>query len=397
MSLDATTLTFAGGFVTFLGGLLLLAYWWQDRAAWAAFWWALANCGLGTGITLLALHSVLPFYVSNITAPLLLDLCAVLAFVAARVFNRGSIDPYRVVASVAAWVILLIITGIFTREQFAAALGVGISGGIYAAAAVEFWLGRKEELRGRLPIMGILISFSISLFLLALQFATASKYSPAPSSMSLLGVINFVGFLYALGVTTFLIIMLKGRNEEKYRVSALVDPLTGLGNRRAFMDRAQRMFDRHGHDASPVALLAFDLDRFKRINDTFGHATGDQVLCVFADVLSSALRSSNIVARIGGEEFVAVVPGASDEAAVAIASRIADAFQNAAQFLDGQKIEATVSVGVASNGGRMCNVVDVLASADGALYQAKNAGRNRVVLAGGELAASPTNNVVRIA
>jgi len=396
MSLDATTLTFAGGFVTFLGGLFLLAYWWQDRAAWAAFWWALANCGLGTGITLLALRSVLPFYVSNITAPLLLDLCAVLAFVAARVFNRGSIDPYRVVASVAAWVTLLIITGIFTREQFAAALGVGISGGLYAAAAVEFWLGRTEKLPGRKSIMGILASFSISLFLLALQFATASKYSPA-AAMSLLGVINFVGFLYALGVTTFLIIMLKGRNEEKYRVSALVDPLTGLGNRRAFMDRAQRMFDRHGHDASPVALLAFDLDRFKRINDTFGHATGDQVLRVFADVLSSALRSSNIVARIGGEEFVAVVPGASDEAAVAIAGRIANAFQNAAQFLDGQKVEATVSAGVATNGGRMCNVADVLASADGALYQAKNAGRNRVVLAGGEPVALPADNVIRIA
>jgi len=396
MSLDATTLTFAGGFVTFIGGLILLAYWWQDRQAWAAFWWALANCGLGTGITLLALRSVLPFYLSNVMAPLLLDLCAVLAFVAARVFNRGSIDPYRVVTSVAAWVTLLVITGVYTREQFAAALGVGISGGLYAAAAVEFWLGRTEKLPGRKSIMGILASFSISLFLLALQFATASKYSPA-ASMSLLGVINFVGFLYALGVTTFLIIMLKSRNEEKYRTSALVDPLTGLGNRRAFMDRAQRMFDRHGHDASPVALLAFDLDRFKRINDTFGHPTGDQVLCVFADVLSSVLRSSNIVARIGGEEFVAVVPGASDEAAVAIASRIANAFQNAAQFLDGQKIEATVSVGVASNGGRMCNVADVLASADDALYQAKNAGRNRVVFAGGGSVALPSGNVIRIA
>jgi diguanylate cyclase (GGDEF)-like protein len=396
MSLDATTLTFAGGFVTFLGGIFLAVYWWQDRAAWAAFWWALANCGLGTGIILLALGSVLPFYVSHILAPLLLDLCAVLVFVAARVFNRGSIDPYRVIASVAAWFALLVIAGIYSREQFAAVLGVGISGGLYATAAGEFWLGRNEELRGRLPIMGLLVSFSIALFLLALQFATASKYSPAPS-IGLLGIINFVGLLYAVGVTTFLVIMLKGRNEEKYRISALVDPLTGLGNRRAFMDRAQRMFDRHGHDGSPVALLAFDLDRFKRINDTFGHATGDQVLRVFADVLSSALRSSNIVARIGGEEFVAVVPGASDEAAVAIAGRIANAFQDAAQFLDGQKIEATVSVGVATNCGRMCNVADVLASADGALYEAKNAGRNRVVLAGGESVAPPVNNVVRIA
>jgi diguanylate cyclase (GGDEF)-like protein len=238
--------------------------------------------------------------------------------------------------------------------------------------------------------------YSVSMFMLALQFAKASKYSPSPS-MTLLGAINLVGLLYALGVTTSLVIMLKDRNEEKYRISSLVDPLTGLANRRAFMDQAQRMFDRYGHDASPVALLAFDLDRFKRINDSFGHATGDRVLCIFADVLSSALRSSDIGARIGGEEFVAVVPGVSDVAAVAIASRIANAFQNAAQFLDGQKIEATVSVGVATNGGRMCNVADVVASADGALYQAKNAGRNQVVLAGGESGALTANNVIRIA
>jgi diguanylate cyclase (GGDEF)-like protein len=397
MPLDASTLTFAGGFVTFLGGLFLLAFWWQDRAAWAAFWWALANCGLGIGITLLGLRSILPYYISNIMAPLLLDLCAVVTFVAARVFNRGSIDPYRVIAGAVTWVALLVIAGIYTREQFAAALGAGISGSLYAASAVEFWLGRRDELRGRFPIMSTLVLFAISLFLLSLQFATESKYSPAPSSISFLGVINFVGFLYALGVTTFLIMMLKGRNEEKYRISALVDPLTGLANRRAFMDRAQGMFDRHGHDARPVALLAFDLDHFKRVNDAFGHAMGDEVLRVFADVLSSTLRSSDMGARIGGEEFVAVVSGAGDEAGVAIAGRIANAFQNAAQFLGGQKIEATVSVGVATNGRRMCNVEDVLASADGALYQAKSAGRNRVVLAGGESLALPSNNVIRIA
>jgi diguanylate cyclase len=94
---------------------------------------------------------------------------------------------------------------------------------------------------------------------------------------------------------------------------------------------------------------------------------------------------------------VAVVAGASDEAAVAIASRICSAFQNAAQFIDGQKIEATVSAGVATSGGQMCHVADILASADGALYRAKNAGRNRVVLAGNEPLGSPPNKIIRIA
>jgi predicted signal transduction protein with EAL and GGDEF domain len=139
----------------------------------------------------------------------------------------------------------------------------------------------------------VLLLFAVALFLLALQFARAIKYVPAPSA-GWLGAINFIGFAYAIGLTMFLSMMLRGRNEERYRIAALVDPLTGLGNRRAFMDRAQRVFDRGGRDASPVALLAFDLDRFKRINDTFGHATGDRVLLAFADVVSSMLRPSNI-------------------------------------------------------------------------------------------------------
>ncbi len=396
MSLDATTLTFGTGFVTLLSGTFLLAFWWEDRSARAAFWWALANCGLGTGIVLLAFRSMVPLYVSNIAAPMLLNICAALALVAARVFNRGSVNHLYAVVCTAAWIAALATAGMFVHEQFAAALGVGTSGCLYVAAALEFWIGRGEVLRGRKPIIGYLIAHAISLFLLALQFASAITFSPAPSA-DWLGAINFVDFAYPLGLTIFLITMLKGRNEEKYKAAALVDPLTGLGNRRAFMDRAQRMLDRGGRDASPVALLAFDLDGFKRINDTFGHPLGDQVLIVFADVLSSTLRPNNIVARIGGEEFVAVVPGVSDEAAVAIAVRICGAFQTAARFLDGQKTEATVSVGVASNGGRMCQAANVLASADGALYEAKSAGRNRVVLARKGPLDAPSGNVIRIA
>jgi diguanylate cyclase (GGDEF)-like protein len=396
MFLDATTLTFAGGCVAFSGGIFLLAYWWQERAAWAAFWWALANCGLGIGIILLAVRSFLPFYVSNIAAPMLLNLCAVLAFFAAQIFNRGSVNLYRFAVCVAGWIGTLAVAGLFTREQYAAALGVGISGGLYAAAAREFWLRRGEGLRGRNPLVGVLMAYAISLLLLALQFASASKYVPVPS-VNLLGVINFIGLAYSLGVTMFFHSMLNGRTEEIYRIAALIDPLTGLANRRGFTERAQRVFERAGIDGSMVTLLAFDLDRFKRINDTFGHATGDQVLRTFADVLSSSLRPTNIVARIGGEEFVAVLLGISNEAAVAIAGRICNAFQDSAQFLEGRKIEATVSAGVATTGGKKCNVADVLASADGALYCAKNTGRNRVVLAGNEPVGVPPNNVIRIA
>jgi diguanylate cyclase (GGDEF)-like protein len=212
-----------------------------------------------------------------------------------------------------------------------------------------------------------------------------------------LGLIHFVGLVYAIGVTLFLTAMLKERSAGSYKLAALVDPLTGLKNRRAFLDQAQRVLDRGCRDATPVALLAFDLDGFKHVNDRFGHAAGDQVLQIFARVLAGVLRTTNIIARIGGEEFVAIVPGASDQAAVAIANRIREAFQRDAEFVNGQRVGGTVSVGVASTGGRACLVADLLAKADAALYRGKNAGRNRVVPAEAIPLGDPVSNVVRIA
>ena len=163
------------------------------------------------------------------------------------------------------------------------------------------------------------------------------------------------------------------------------------------MDRAQRVFDRNAGDDKPISLLAFDLDRFKIINDTFGHPVGDQVLRMFADGLSWALRPADIAARIGGEEFAVVLPGCSVQAALAIADRIRASFQDNALFVNGQRVGATVSVGIATSLGRPSDLLGVLASADGALYQAKASGRNRIVQADDNGIDLTPANVIRIA
>ena len=295
-----------------------------------------------------------------------------------------------------AWITLVAVTGAFMQEHFAAALGVGTSACFYAGAALEFWRGRSEELRGRTPMIGIVTLYAITLLMLAAQFALAVDYIPV-ASPGWLGAVQFVGLVYALGVALFLNTMLNSRSEKQYMTAALTDPLTGLANRRAFMDRAQRVLDRPGKNGDPVALLAFDLDWFKRINDTFGHPMGDRILRAFADVLSGLLRSTDLAARIGGEEFVAIVVGADEEGIVAIANRIRDAFQTEALFMEGQKVGATVSVGVATSAAQPCNIVTMLAEADAALYLAKDGGRNRVVVAKDECGKLKLGNVVRIA
>jgi diguanylate cyclase (GGDEF)-like protein len=297
---------------------------------------------------------------------------------------------------VIAWIMILAIVGAFGGEQFAAAFGAGVSGCLYAAAAIEYWRGRAEQLRGRWPMITALGVFAIALFLASASFLTSTHYLPMPA-INGLGIVHFVGLWYAIVGAICLITMLKERSEAIYKAAALTDPLTGLANRRAFMDRAQRLFDRNAVDNKPVSLLVFDLDRFKGINDTFGHLIGDQILRIFADALSWALRPADIAARIGGEEFVIVLSGCSIQAALAIADRIRGAFQDNALFVDGHRVGATVSVGVASSFGKSLSLVSILASADSALYRAKGSGRNRIMQAESDALDSSSPNVVRIA
>jgi diguanylate cyclase (GGDEF)-like protein len=290
----------------------------------------------------------------------------------------------------------LTIVGAFGGEEIATAFGAGVSGCLYTAAAIEYWWGRAERLRGRWPMISSLGVFAIALFLASASFLTATHYLPMPA-INWLGIVHFAGLGYAIVAAICLITMLTERSEVIYKTAALTDALTGLANRRAFMDRAQRMFDRNAVDDIPISLLAFDLDRFKGINDTFGHLMGDQVLRMFADVLSWTLRPADISARFGGEEFVVVLPGCSIQAALAIADRIRSAFQDNTLFVGGHRVGATVSVGVASSFGQASSLASILASADRALYRAKASGRNRIMQAESDDLDSSPPNVIRIA
>lgn len=161
---------------------------------------------------------------------------------------------------------------------------------------------------------------------------------------------------------------------------ALTDVLTGLFNRRYVMSHLDRLVARSGEQKKQFALLMLDIDHFKRINDTYGHAAGDLVLKEFAQRITRHLRSFDLAARIGGEEFVVVLPDVDLAAATAVASRLCGiiADEPMAIGLGGQKVDVTVSIGV-TIGGECDEPVDALLKrADEALYRAKNSGRNRV-------------------
>lgn len=160
---------------------------------------------------------------------------------------------------------------------------------------------------------------------------------------------------------------------------AVIDPLTGLYNRRYATQHINRIVERAAETGLPYAVLMMDLDRFKLVNDIHGHASGDLVLKGFARRLQENLRGIDLVARLGGEEFLVVLPDTQASEAEIAAERLRKAIDETPfEITDGHEIEVTVSIGVAFGSARDIDPEAIIANADAALYKAKSTGRNRV-------------------
>ncbi len=158
------------------------------------------------------------------------------------------------------------------------------------------------------------------------------------------------------------------------------DSLTGLYNRGYFLGEVGPLGDRGALRGLGLAIFLIDIDHFKRVNDTHGHETGDQVLREVAGVLRQSMRGDDLIARHGGEEFVAALPVAAPDQAAERAERIRTSLSARRLLVGGRPLRVTVSIGVAYvPPGRQRSVPSLLAAADQGLYQAKNAGRDRIV------------------
>lgn len=171
------------------------------------------------------------------------------------------------------------------------------------------------------------------------------------------------------------------RLEAQLRELATTDPLSGLDNRRAFLDKSAALLEHCRRHHQDCAVLMLDIDRFKAINDRHGHAVGDQAIVACAEVIRTTLRDADVLGRMGGEEFAALLPLANGQAALDTAERLRAAVQALHVGLDADSgpLRFTCSIGVAQLAGRLASVEDLLIEADEALYRAKAEGRNRVV------------------
>jgi len=266
------------------------------------------------------------------------------------------------------------------REQLiTSGLGFGVLQFVTAAALLHFRLAAEH--RTRWLLAGSF--FVLSCGLLWLGFTawfepevilptTGTSLTPGPALLACFAVTVASSFAF--------ILMHKERADRETYELATTDPLTGVYNRRTFKELAEPQLSRSRRAQMSVSLLMLDLDHFKRINDTYGHLGGDDILKSFAGLVTGLLRKEDLLARYGGEEFVVLLPGSTQAAAAALSERIREQVSAVPMNANGHLARVTVSIGSASEAGdTLPSLEAMLGRADEALYQAKREGRNRVV------------------
>jgi diguanylate cyclase (GGDEF)-like protein len=365
-----------GSFASACAGVVLIVAWWQHRKVPALALWGLGNFVDTAGIFCLMVGPVIQRPALIMLADALVALGPGLIWKAARSLD-GKPAPWAI--AVLGGVIVGLASASPTTRSAINTLCFTSSALYLFAAAFSLWRSREERLAARWPLI-ILTALDASVSAVAGYAFLRGRIdqNTVPTVLSLAGLIHFESMLFLLGTAAFLLAFVREREEAASNIAASTDPLTGIANRGGFMLRADRVVERCRRDGSPVSVLMFDLDRFKEINDTFGHPVGDAVLLKFCEVASSSLRANDVFGRIGGEEFAVVFPGSGIEAAWARADRIRMSFMEACRKVGEFEVDATVSGGVATSAAPRRSLDMLLVSADVALYNAKTEGRNRI-------------------
>src|SRR4051794_16500948 len=305
MSLDTCTLYLVAAMVAAMLGAMLLYFGMQENIP-ALKWWGSAYLLGAASVALWTLAA------STLGEMLSLGLNAAgfvacgMVWNASRVFHGRKPNLPGLVLGAIAW-----IAAAMTLAPEASAMRMTIGAGIiaiYAAlTANELWSERRRTMQKRWPAVAVpvLHGFVLMLPILLGDFFRVSDDNFSTSIWVTAFAIELV--LYAVGTVFIIFMLVSERTVRAHKTAASIDPLTGMFNRRGFAEATARMIDREANAGRPVTVMIFDIDHFKSINDRFGHPAGDEVLKLFAAVVTNTLRMTDVSGRIGGEEFAALL------------------------------------------------------------------------------------------
>jgi diguanylate cyclase (GGDEF)-like protein len=250
--------------------------------------------------------------------------------------------------------------------------------GFFTAGAYYAWRAQPQGLGSRLLSVFFSLGVAVALWRIV-TLAVAVEESDEIFDHSLIQQVYLGMFsLGVLGLSIGFILLTNERLRVELEFMATRDPMTGAFNRRAFFSRAEIEWARSSRSAKPLAVITSDIDFFKKVNDTYGHHIGDLVIKDYARRAGQLLRVPDILARFGGEEFVILLPDTGLAEARQVAERVRKEIeQRRDQAIPGYKVSLGVAVSP-GKAGKAANIEALIAEADGALYRAKEGGRNRV-------------------
>jgi diguanylate cyclase (GGDEF)-like protein len=378
MRIDLPTLYLLAMLTSVFNGLMLLFSWLQNRTATTLAWWGSAILVLVVGGLLVTLRGVVPDPLSIVVGNGLWLGAYGMMWCAARVFEGRRPSLLGAAAGAVAWAIFCQ-SEIFYGSQVLRICVFSAVVSVYALLIpLEYWRAQDPQPASRW-IAIVLLLLQTLFYLLRIPLADQFVFPVPPDDVNMFVPVWVTALcLHIAGMSFLAMVMVKERLELQLRRTTLIDPLTGIANRRAFFDRGGRILSRLSSDRGPAALLMIDLDFFKRINDTYGHDAGDRVLYAFGTCTTALLRPSDLFARTGGEEFACLLPNTNMSDAMEAAERIRRRFASQTEATDLSHNCPTVSVGVATTASSGYRLDTLMAAADRALYAAKANGRNRV-------------------
>jgi diguanylate cyclase (GGDEF)-like protein len=379
MHLDMQTMLAVNVAVTAILGGVLLFTWARERESPFVGWWGLALVTMSAGV-LMAADPATPRADFLTLSMAMIVLSDALKWKAAKEFAHGRARLLWILLGPVGF-LLAVQSGYLTSfDEWLGGLCTILAVYNFAAA---FALSRMsdEDLSSRWPAVTLLIIVGLGyLSWLPLDLAMPINEAQWVFASVWFPTVILLTLLLRIALAFIVLSMAKERQELEQRVDALTDALTGLPNRRALFEIADALGQDRQLKGDAISVLIFDLDHFKQVNDRFGHALGDRVLKLFATTALAHLNGASLIARLGGEEFAAILPGADPLEAVEAGEAVRHAFANSAAFVDGLPVGATVSVGAASDVSIAGDLNALFRRADAALYVAKRAGRNRVEL-----------------
>jgi diguanylate cyclase (GGDEF)-like protein len=366
-------------FTPALAGCLLLLSWLQHRRVTALALWGSGFITASVATTLIiVLRSTIPDFWSIIVGNALLATAYGVLWNGARKFDGKNVSILWALVGVVFWLVACSIDPIYSRPEARATVMATIGVAYTLLVVIELWRGRGDQV-WRWPIIVLLLAHAAAIPIhIPLAGALTHPDPSDPSDLDLLTFAVFEGAFVCICTAYLFGGLAKDRIAARYRRDSLTDPLTGAANRRGFFETGERLLVRAAFARQPTAVIMFDLDRFKSINDRYGHHIGDEVITVFCRLARSLLRSNDLFGRIGGEEFACLLPTTERPDALRLAERVRAAFEAAYHTIGEDRLRTTVSAGVAIADNSNFDLDTLLKHADRALSHAKRAGRNCV-------------------